>query len=285
MISLLALAVILAVGYFMYKEGLMVAVCYLFCTVFAGLMAFQLWGPMATEFENSFKDGPLEGFEDAIPLTIVFVASFFGLRFLSLAIVEKELDIPTIVSQAAGAIVGCINGFLLSGFIVCVLQTLPWEEQFLGFPASGDKKTGIEARALPADQVWLKMMKRGHNIAFDRDDIPIPQEHTLNDYTYYFARHRRFTDSRDPIVYTPPPPPKVAAPGGPGIPGAPGIPGVPTKKDPKKDDPKKDDAKKDEKKDPKKEPEEGDKKEKDKDKDENKDKDGSKDGEEKKDKD
>jgi uncharacterized membrane protein required for colicin V production len=257
MIALAAIAVMLICAYAMYREGLMTAVCYLFATIFAGTVAFQLWGPLATEFETSFAGSFAEGYEDALPLVGIFALVFVGVRLLSMAIVEKDLDIPPLMSQSVGAIVGFINGYFLSGFILCVLQTIPWEEQFLGFLAHDSK--GLQSRAFPPDQIWLKMMLRGNTTIFEREDV-LPQGETIENFSYHFAQHRRFTETRDPKPYVPP---VINAPGkpgtgGPGIPGVPGVPGAPggggppmpgapgVKKDPPKKEPDGKEGKKDE---------------------------------------
>ena len=52
-------------------------------------------------------------------------------------------------------------GYLTSGFLICVFQTMPWHQNFLGFDYeyhSGSE--GTLRRFLPPDRVWLALMHR-----------------------------------------------------------------------------------------------------------------------------
>jgi hypothetical protein len=52
---------------------------------------------------------------------------------------------------------GCVTGYLVAGFLLCMAQTLPWQEHFLGFDPKVNAQSGLR-RVLPPDRVWLAMM-------------------------------------------------------------------------------------------------------------------------------
>lgn len=240
MLALLALAVMGVVAYAMLREGLFGALCHTFGIIFAGLLAFHFWPPLANEFEPSFQGSVVEGLEDAIALLGVFALTLGLLRVVTNVIADQQfVDIPPKIMQAGGATVGAIGGFFLAGFLGCVLQTLPWYENFLGFPAHDHENTGFATRKFPPDQLWLKMMNRAHTVIFQDDDAFRKETELFTDFSRRYAKHRRYTETRDPLPYVPPKPP------GPAL-------ADPNKKDPPKKDPE---PKKDpDNMDPKKEP-------------------------------
>ena len=123
------------------------------------------------------------------------------------------IDLPTSVQRGGGAIFGLATGYLLAGFLVCFLQTLPMHENFLGYQWRGDAESGPR-RWFPPDRVWLAIMRRagGYMLANDVDpeageiisDSFINGYKTFDKYSTFairYARHRRYGDNRDALPY------------------------------------------------------------------------------------
>src|SRR5262249_57124072 len=121
------------------------------------------------------------------------------------------MNVPPLLHRGGGVVFGMITGYLVSGFLLCVLQTLPWHERFMFFDPTYEQGAGLR-RVLPADRVWLAMMFRAGAYAFANYEDPVnidpnsPYErfYTFDKYgtfEYRYARYRRYGDDRDPVVY------------------------------------------------------------------------------------
>lgn len=217
MLAIMTLIVIGLVVFAMVREGIFSAVCHLFGVVFAGLVAFHFWPALANMFEESFEGSTLAGYEDALSLFGVYLIVGFLCRLLTNVVADREIEIPIQLNQILAGCVGAVTGYLLAGFLVCVLQTLPWEENFLSYKPPTEPGT-ITNKVLPPDQIWLKLMNRSASTIFEDDDISPKNRDQFLDFTYKFAKHRRFTPERGPLPFPKPAPVK--------------------KEDPKKPDPK-----------------------------------------------
>lgn len=158
MITFLTLVVVVIVAYARAREGLLTAITLLLNALLAGLIAFNFFEPIADELGKAFKGSFLDGYEDALVLFALFAGSFSLMRVICNNLANQELDLPAIPQQVGSAAVGGLTGYLLAGFLVCVLQTLPWGEQFLGFDHKVDPQGSVIRSALPPDRVWLAMM-------------------------------------------------------------------------------------------------------------------------------
>jgi hypothetical protein len=106
------------------------------------------------------------------------------------------------------------TGYLVSGFLVCVLQTLPWQESFMSFvpPDSTEPRQGMN-RVLPPDLVWLAMMHRAGGYAFANtpDELGDPSSSSATEayqtfdkratFEIRYQRYRRAADGREPREY------------------------------------------------------------------------------------
>ena len=170
MVYLLTLVVMGVVAYAFAQEGATTA--FLMCcnVFFAGLVAFSFWEPLAAGLEPTFANGPLAGFEDAFCLVPLFAGTLVLLRWVTNRLVDVEPEQQPRLRQALAAFFGAVTGYLTAGFLVCVLQTLPWHREFLHFdpkvdPASPGHKI---RRLLPPDRVWLALMHRAGDVPLSR---------------------------------------------------------------------------------------------------------------------
>jgi hypothetical protein len=212
MLLLLSLVVMGAVGFSMLKMGVLQSICGLINTILAGLLAFALWPIIAPELESAIQGSFLDHFEDALALTLVFLPALGGLRAACVNYFNQPLTLPLVVDRAGSVVFGLINGFLLSGFLICVMETLPWKEDFLNFaPTISPTKNTRPNDKLPSkmlpDAIWIKLAERLHRGSLQQS-VTTPDSKVLLQFEYNTAAYRRFTDGRPPLPYPPPPPPQ-----------------------------------------------------------------------------
>ena len=220
MLAVLTLFVMGVVVFSMMREGLFGALCYLFGVVFAGLVSFHCWPALAGALEDSFQGSFLANHEDALALYGVFALVLGLCRVVSNVIASRELDLPPQMSQIGGGVVGAVTGYLLAGFLVCAMQTLPWDEKFLGYsppetdPAANKSTGSISKKVLPPDQIWLKLMRHASLKIFEDEDMKYEKStEPLDVFTYQFSKYRRLQPDGRPLeVPKPPPPPKKDVP-------------------------------------------------------------------------
>src|SRR5262245_39013836 len=160
MIVVLTFVVMIAVGYAAIREGVLTALCTLINVVLAGVVTFNFFEPLATQLDGMFQNSAVSGYEDALSMFALFCLSLGGLRVVTNNLANQELDLPARLQQVLSVLVALVTGYLVAGFLVCMLQTLPLTEKFLGFEREVDPQMGGLRRMLPPDRVWLGMMHR-----------------------------------------------------------------------------------------------------------------------------
>jgi uncharacterized membrane protein required for colicin V production len=160
MLLLLTLAVMLGVGYAFFREGLLTAVTTLVNVVLAGLVAFNFFEPLADSIEPTLQGSPLAGFEDGASLFGLFALTLGVLRLVTNNLANREIELPPLPQQIGAVGVGLLAGYLVAGFLLCMAQTMPVAEHFLGFEAQVESSRPAFRRLVPPDRVWLAMMYR-----------------------------------------------------------------------------------------------------------------------------
>jgi hypothetical protein len=199
MLGFLTVVMMLAVAYGYLVEGLFTA-CLMCCNVVgAGLVAFNFFEPVADQLEPLVEGTFLLGYEDAIALVALFAGTLALLRTVTNNLASTEIDYDETVQRVGGALFGLATGYLTAGFLVCMMQTLPWHENFMGFNPRYEVGQSALRRYLPPDRVWLAMMHRAGLYAFSNsDDQSFDQ---AGDFELRYARHRRHTETREPATY------------------------------------------------------------------------------------
>jgi hypothetical protein len=194
MLIFLTLGVMGAIAYASLREGLLTALSTLVNVVLAGLVAFNFFEPLANQFEDLFRGSFLVGYEDALSLTALFALTLGLLRVLTNNLASSDQDLPALLQQVATGAVSLVTGYLVAGFLVCVFQTLPLEEKFLGFEYQQEPSVPNKIRSLiPPDRVWLSLMHQGGKAAFSQEDGAIfdPQ----GTFSLRYAKKRRTPSS------------------------------------------------------------------------------------------
>ncbi len=185
----LTVLIMAVVAYAFWREGLLTALTTACNIFFAGLVAFGFWEPIAAQVGPALNDTFLHGYEDAICLVAIFALTLAGLRYVTNNLANAHLEYYPALRQGGAVVFGLIAGYLAAGFLLCVLQTLPWQVNFLQFDyknSAGPKSP----RLLPPDHVWLALM-RGAMPGFDPEAT----------FELRYARYRRYTEDREPLPY------------------------------------------------------------------------------------
>lgn len=188
--AFLTILVMVVLAWAFFLEGLFTALIMCFNVVGAGLIAFNFWEPLAKQVE-------MGGYEDYIFLVGIFGLTLAALRTLTNSIARTEIEFHPQIQKPAGAFFGLVCGYLVSGFLACALQTLPWHENFLFYDPHYDPDQKL-ANVLPPDRVWLAMMHQASEMGLGSGDEPF-DEH--GSFIMRYARYRRYNDERDPMPY------------------------------------------------------------------------------------
>jgi hypothetical protein len=85
------------------------------------------------------------------------------------------------------------------GFLLCVLQTLPWHQNFMNFDYEVEVAKPFR-RVMPPDRVWLAIVNRASAVSFARGR-PLEEnyEHayefdSTGSFEIRYARFRRYDD-------------------------------------------------------------------------------------------
>lgn len=194
MLMFLTLAVMGAVAYASLREGLLTAITTLINVVLAGLIAFNFFEPLADQLEDVLRGSFLAGYEDALALTLLFAGPLALLRLLTNNLANSDQDLPALLQQVSAAAVALITGYLVAGLLLCIVQTLPLNEKFLGFEYQMEPSVPNKLRSLlPPDRVWLAMMQHGGKVALSQEDGAIFDPQAT--YTLRYAKLRRLKET------------------------------------------------------------------------------------------
>ncbi len=190
------LIVMFIVAYALMVEGILGAFTMFVNVIIAGLVACNFWEPLAAYLEPNFFDTFLSGYEDSLCLTGVFWLTLVLLRVATTQFAPAEIEVHPAIQRGGGALFGMLTGYLVSGFLLCMFQTLPWQVRFLDFDPDY-RPEQVTRSYIPADRVWLAMMHRAGLYAFAGEDQTFdPQAN----FELRYARYRRI-DKTHPLQY------------------------------------------------------------------------------------
>jgi hypothetical protein len=209
MLALCSMVIMLVIAYAFWREGLFTSVTLCVNVFLAGVITFNFWEPLADLLDTAFQRTFLAGYEDVLVMMLLFCGTLITLRMVTNNLSSTQIVFGPLMQQFGGALVGLLTGYLLSGILVCMLQTLPWHESFLDFEARRSDEAAFRSY-LPSDRVWLALMRTlGSQALSGREVNPDAQ----SDYDRYrtfdrdgkfelnYLRHRRYGDQRNPLPY------------------------------------------------------------------------------------
>jgi hypothetical protein len=209
MLVFFSILIMLIVGYAQCREGLFAAVTLLINVILAGIFTFHFWEPLADALDSLFAGGMLAGYEDALVLSILFTIFLIPLRLVSGKLIGKATGLSGYAQQVGGGVFGILTGYLVAGFLVCVLQTLPWHENFLDFTTRVPGEPTLRS-FMPPDRVWLAAMRHAGAVPLawktheEDDEPPYDRYQTFDSggtFELRYLRYRRYSDNREPLRY------------------------------------------------------------------------------------
>jgi hypothetical protein len=201
--------IILAVGYAQYNNGLFSAIAMAIMVVLAGLVAFNFWEPVADVLEPAVRGTFLSGTEDLLTLACLFCLALGLMRFGANYISPQMIEYHGAVQRVGAGVIGMATGYLVSGFILCMLETLPLHEQFLGFEPRVQGESGLRS-ILPSDRVWLALMRHAGAYPLNSTEDSPEQPYAYDRFRTFdrdatfelrYQRYRRYGDQRGALPY------------------------------------------------------------------------------------
>jgi hypothetical protein len=171
-----------------WRQGLFRAALQFVNVLLCGLLTFNFWEPLAHSLGSLSPS--MDPYADALWLATLFVLFFVVLRLATLLLAPTVVAFPPLVQRLGACVFGALTGYLLAGFLICMLQTLPLPERFFGY----DPGTGMGMHG--PDRVWLALTHRASGVVFDR---PGDDERWFDadaSFVHRHARYRRFREGR-----------------------------------------------------------------------------------------
>ena len=133
LLGFLTILVMLAVAYAHLRGGLMTSFMMCVNVFAAGLVTFNFYEPLADTLDPMFTGTFLKGYEDAICMVGLFSVVLVPLRMIANALCSSVTQLPMWLQFGGGIFFSLVTGYLTSGFLIAVLQTLPWHHEFMFF--------------------------------------------------------------------------------------------------------------------------------------------------------
>lgn len=219
MLVVFTLLIMGAVAYAYLGEGLITGSLMCFNILIAGLVAFNFFEPLADVIQGPTAGSNFADYADALSLLVLFSLTLGLLRLLTNTLQPMQIEVPALLQNIGGACFGLVAGYLVAGFLLCVFQTLPLHENFMGFSPTYEAAKGGVRDVLPPDRVWLALMQyagahgfaeeaatgRAHPaLPSDLASESIDGSRTFDKYGTFelrYARYRRFGDNREALPY------------------------------------------------------------------------------------
>lgn len=191
MILLSTLIIMLIVGYAFWQEGAFNGFCNLVNLIIASMLVVNFFEPCAAFLEPQLDGTVIDNLEDAISMVVIFLAAYGGLRLAANQIAPFVIHYPHLVHMLGGMVFGLVVGYLASGFLWCVFQTLPWQDDFLSFqPRDAVKSKG--SVFLRPDRVWLAFMNKLSLGVFKTGDPDGKSFDPSASFEVRYLKYRRF---------------------------------------------------------------------------------------------
>jgi hypothetical protein len=212
MLSVFTFVIMGAVAYAYYRDGIFTACCMTVNVFLSGLIAFNFFEPLADIVDLLFYDTLLAGYEDALCMVAIFSLSLAFFRWATNSMASSDLEYHPGMVRGGGVFFGLVTGYLTTGFLLCVLQTLPWHQNFMFFEYEVEVAKPFR-RVMPPDRVWLALVNRASSVSFARakpDETethvagaPVPSYEFDPDGSFEirYARFRRYDNNGKTRAY------------------------------------------------------------------------------------
>jgi hypothetical protein len=208
MLLFATIVIMLAAAWAQYRNGLFTSVALLMMVLVSGLVAFGFWEPLADLLDIAGQQNlkAMAGTEDMVVLVVLFCVTFGLLRLAYTYLAPEMLDANGKLQHLGAAALGLVIGYFVAGFLICALETLPLDQNFLDFEPRTAGEPGWRS-VFPPDRVWLSLMRQASGGSFrwkeDRTDpdggpVVFDREGT---FELRYLRYRRTTEARSAMPY------------------------------------------------------------------------------------
>jgi hypothetical protein len=218
--AILTVLVMGGIAYAQFKEGVFTAFVMFVNVIIASVVACNFFEPLADVAGDIFAGSFMEGIEDFVMLVLVFAATLGALRWATNNIAVSHLEYHPILYQGGAVVCGMLTGYVLCGFFIVAMQTLPLHENFMYLEAeittepsfqalhqgpgaasdtkktAGEKKSGEALRRFfPPDRIWLAMMQRASYSSLGNSERAERKGFDPNsNFPLRYERYRRYGD-------------------------------------------------------------------------------------------
>jgi hypothetical protein len=205
----LTILIMLIVAYANSREGIFTSVNMLVNVVVAGIVTFNFWEPFSTAADGFVRGTFLDGYQDLFLMILLFCAVMGLMRAATNNLATTQIEFPALAQQLGSAAIGLVTGYLVSGFLVCVLETLPWHQNFMGFEPRARTESPFRSY-FPADRVWLGLMRHAGAFPFAGSADEQTADSAYQRYATFdrsgtfelrYLRYRRYPDTSGPLPY------------------------------------------------------------------------------------
>jgi hypothetical protein len=169
MIDFLLLAVLAAVTWCVAAEGTWGAATVFLSALLAGLIAMNVFEPLAATLESSAPGGA--AYWDVVALLGMFTALVFGFRAAGEYLMPMYVDVHGLVHNSVRWALAAATGYLVVALLLTSLHTAPLPKSFLGFDPGPNRKTffgiGPDIQWLAFNQYISERALRGSGTVFD----------------------------------------------------------------------------------------------------------------------
>jgi len=150
-LAFMLLIVVGIVAFLVSNEGVWGAALTLLCTIFSGILAMNVFEPLAAFFQSGIPS--FEHFWDFIALTGVFGISVFLMRLATDQLAPTSPEVPALVYDIGRFGFALMTGYVTMAFLLTALHTAPIgrEVAVIGFKPEADNFFGVAA----PDRQWL----------------------------------------------------------------------------------------------------------------------------------
>ena len=150
MIDLILILIFAGVTWAVAGEGPWGAIMVFFSVLLAGLLAMNIFEPVAEMLQNVLPGYEWQHRVDILALLGVFSLSAWGLREVTDRIMPTSLDVSGLVYEARW-LFGAATGYLVMAILLTALHTAPLSREFIGFRPERSNLFD----ALAPDRQWL----------------------------------------------------------------------------------------------------------------------------------
>ncbi|MBL8850087.1 MAG: CvpA family protein, partial [Planctomycetaceae bacterium] len=193
MIDFLMLAVLAAVTWCVASDGTWGAATVFLSTFLAGLIAMNVFEPLAATLEASAPGGA--AYWDIVALLGVFTALVFGFRAAGEYLMPTYVDVHGALHNSLRWILSFATGYVVVAVLMTSLHTAPLPRSFLGFNPGPASKTffgiGPDIQWLALNQYVSERGLRGSGPVFDAvtfERIP-GQQQTVTTFSSFPIRY------------------------------------------------------------------------------------------------